>query len=227
MRRMLFAALLFNVLLVGSTGAALAQSIQTRSTQPLPPGRQLLAAMQAAVQAKGGYHLQGAIVVQLVAGVQENISMRADVSNRTNQAHVMLMASIPSGSQQVEEVLVGRRLAIRSGHGAWQCHPLKSIVQLSQSLVGTPEVARAQTLGYGLLNGTPVWRVRATVSLSLLGQPQRVAETFFISRSDHTLLQVKSSPVLNLNGITAHERLLIVYSRYGESVHVALPPACR
>lgn len=226
-RRMLFAALLSNVLLVGSAGAALGQSPPARSTQSLPSGRQLLTATQAAMQAKGGYHLQGSIVVQLTAGVQENIVMRADVSSRTNQAHVTLSASIPSGTQQVEEVLVGRRLAIRNGNGAWQCRPLRSILQLTQSLVGTPEVAQARTLGTGTVNGTPVWRVRATVPLNLLGQPQRVHETFFISRVDHTLLQVTSNPVLNLNGIVAHERLLFVYSQYGESVHLALPPACR
>lgn len=206
---------------------ALAAATGQSAAKALPPGTALLGSAFSASRAKGSYHLQGSIIVGTAGLALDRVTIQGDISTKAKKASVIASTRTPAGPLQVEERILGKHLAVRTGSGKWTCSSLGSIQQFAQSLTGFARPPSAQTVGAGTLNGRQVWRVRALESIRILGATQRIPLVFLIAEAGHTLLQETATTSVRITSASVRETLLFKFSRYGEAVRVRLPMTCR
>lgn len=153
-------------------------------------------------------------------------SLREWVSTRTVN---LQQPSAPPSILRYYFVLVDGKSAAMLGRGPVQCQTTSTAQQTSQqmgSLVNL-QVSTPKLIALELLRGQSVWRLQATTSLALSGRTQQIPTDIYIRLSDYRLVRLTAAPVLRVDGISIHERLIATFSRYNEPVSVSLPAKCQ
>lgn len=232
MKRM---SIIASVLLLGNAlGIPVAHAGGQPPASGAPLGATLLQGEQAAVQRAGSFHLDGQLRVVVPGQSRVQLHLVADIGVRPVRLHEIVTLRATKLSQQpaatttrtIEEVASGQTLALRAGTAAWHCRSVASLQQMVQSLIGTPQLTSAQTMGTGMVGGTKVWLVRVMITLSLGGMTDHLPVTYAIAQSTDLPLLASASFRLPVNGQMVREQLLFHYSNFGEPVNATLPAAC-
>ena len=100
-------------------------------------------------------------------------------------------------------------------------------VQVMSTLLGLEEtVLSARVVGTAVVNGIPVWEVRATGYSPATGSGSLAHIMYDISQTDDTLQRIQVTGTTSFEGRTQQIVASEAYTRYGESVNVQLPAAC-
>lgn len=200
----------------------------------VPLGSTLLQTMQATVQRQGTFHLDGQVGLLSSSQTRIQLHVAADLGLHPLALHEVVTARgtrldqhpAAATTQTVDEIATGQTVALRLGTAAWQCRSVPSLVQQVHSLIGTPQLASAQTMGTGIVGGTRVWLVQVMLALSLNGTPERLPVTYAVNQTTNLPVQASASLRLPVKGQMIQETLLFRYSNFGEPVNVTLPAAC-
>jgi hypothetical protein len=205
-------------------------------TPTVPAAQDLLDSMNTAMTARNTYHIAEHQVAVIRKQMRDVVDARSDESIKPLMArlketdHVTTLSRQPPTTtvRHSTTILVKKRGATRTNHGAWQCINLGKIQQqvgsVVSSLVGSAHLESEDTLGLETVNSVPVWHVRVLIGLS--SQKKPLTSDYYISQSDRTLVRETVSGTLTILNTSVTESILEDYSRYGESVHITLPAAC-
>lgn len=226
-RRILGAALLTMIaaMVPGVTPSSLA-------APPLPSAQTLIARSNAALTARGTFHVSMTLTISLGRS-SSTMAFQQDVRERPAPRAVHEYGSTRPGgaalaATQLEIIIVGTRMAQRSGNG-WRCASVSSALNSQQQPLSTAlgqGLSDARTVGTTTLHGTPVWKIRAGVSINF-GIPVRFPMTIYVSKRDGLPVRETGTVDSTIQGTRVHERVVATYSSFGERVSIALPAACR
>lgn len=218
------------------TYAAPARLAAARPSAATPSGQELLRRMQTAVQRAGSFHFSASFLVDIPGLSRVTVRMVGDESTRQKAAHAVSVSHSSNASaglsgaaaQRMEVVVVGRTSAVRTGGAAWRCQKAAgALPSILKALPGSVQIQTAQTVKSVIVAGVPAWRVRARSRMSVSGISVVGPATYDIAQRDFTLLRTTATGTLRTSAATLRERDSIVFSRYGESVQVQLPAACK
>ena len=223
------------------TPAASPTNIATHATPPpvgntitgAPAAAKLLVRMRAAMARRGSVHVDFLMVSALYPAGEVTTHLHGDVSWKFNLLHdrttvVRTDAGHAGGTplQTIDLRLVHRRAASHNLVGGWQCENLAH-VQVMSTLLGLEEtVVSGHIVGTAVVNGIPVWELRATGYSPATGTGSLAHIVYDISQADDTLQRVEVTGTTSLEGRTQQIVALEDYTHYGESVNVQLPAAC-
>jgi hypothetical protein len=203
-------------------------------THPRPPvAAELLLRMRAAMVERGSVHVDFEMVSALYPAGEVTTHLRGDVSWKYNLLHdrtTVLRTDAGHATsaplQSIDLRLVHQRAASHNLVGGWQCQNLAH-VQVMSTLLGLEEtVLSDRVVGTGVVNGIPVWEIRATGYSPATGTGSVAHIIYDVSQSDDTLQRVQVTGSSSFEGRTQQIVASETYTRYGESVNVQLPAAC-
>jgi hypothetical protein len=203
------------------------------STSRAPVAAELLLRMRAAIVQRGSVHVDFLMVSALYPAGEVTTHLRGDVSWKLNMLHdrttVLRTDTGHVATAPLESIdlrLVHQRAASHNLVGGWQCQNLAH-VQVMSTLLGLEEtVLTDRVAGTNVVNGTPVWEVRATGYSPATGSGSVAHIIYDISQSDDTLQRVQITGTSSFEGRVQQIVASETYTHYGESVTVQLPAAC-
>ena len=198
-----------------------------------PAAAELLLRMRAAMVQRGSVHVDFVMVSALYPAGEVTTHLRGDVSWKLNLLHdrttVLRSDTGHATTAPLETIdlrLVHQRAASHNLVGGWQCQDLAHVHVMS-TLLGLEEtVLSARVVGTGVVNGIPVWEVRATGYSPATGSGAIAHIMYDVSQADNTLQRVQVTGTTSFEGRTQQIVASEAYTRYGESVNVQLPAAC-
>ena len=208
-------------------------SRHVRSTEKAPTAADLLLRMRAAMVQRGSVHVDFLMVSALYPAGEVTTHLQGDVSWKFNLLHdrttVMRTDAGHAGGTPIQSIdlrLVHQRAASHNLVGGWQCQNFAH-VQVISTLLGLEETIQSERIvGTGVVNGNPVWDVRATGFSPATGTGSLAHIIYAISQTDDTLQRVEVRGTSSFDGRTQQIVASEAYTRYGESVNVQLPAAC-
>ncbi len=203
------------------------------TTTRAPAAADLLIRMRAAMAQRGSVHVDFRMVSALYPAGEVTTHLQGDVSWKLNLLHdrttVLRTDTGHAGRTPLQTIdlrLVHQRAASHNLVGGWQCENLVH-VQVMSTLLGLEEtVLSERVVGTGVVNGNPVWEVRATGFSPATGTGSLAHIMYYISQTDDTLQRVQVTGTSSFEGRTQQIVASEAYSHYGESVNVQLPAAC-
>lgn len=198
-----------------------------------PGATELLARMRAAMVQRGSVHVDFQMVSALYPAGEVTTHLRGDVSWRLNLLHdrttVLRTDAGHAGNTPLQSIdlrFVHQRAASHNLFGGWQCQNLSHVRVMSTLLGLEATVLTERVAGTGVVNGNPVWEVRATGFSPATGTGSLARIRYEISQLDDTLQRVEVTGTSSFEGRTQRIVASEAYTRYGESVNVQLPRAC-
>jgi hypothetical protein len=240
---------------MSNTPAAIAVGQDRSGAAAQPSAQGLLAHLAQAATMKGSVHVHGDIdvtVVKLDRRGREHPWMHIVTRSQNDQSYrenvsesdgTMTTASVQNGRTTTQryrthQITVGRTSASQSNGGAWSCQTVtsKHLAKPHFSLglgypVGSPVNRGPTTVG-----GIALWHVQGTITTSFyIATSKPVRADYYINRTDGTLVQEHAAPIAEASESLAGKRvperargtMSLTYSRWGNPLHVSLPPACR
>jgi hypothetical protein len=235
-----FAYLLACVCLLSIEGASPTRA-QAGNATPTPTATlsapQIVSRMVTADRKKNSVHI--ALQVQATTPGTLDLSMHltGDASNHpqlisevvtvTTRSSSGTQTSLPKSSR-LQAVVVGDRVAVRKGKGSWNCQTLQSFLKEFFDVMKTlnPRIQSTELAGTNAIDRISVWHVRAQETATLLGGSLTAPVDLYISRADFTLVREHVTAIMDTGSGSLHETLTADFTRYGESVRVALPADC-
>jgi hypothetical protein len=199
----------------------------------MPVAAELLLRMRAAMVQRGSVHVDFLMVSALYPAGEVTTHLRGDVSWKLNMLHdrttVLRTDTGHIATAPLESIdlrLVHQRAASHNLVGGWQCQNLAHVEVIS-TLLGLEEtVLTGRVVGTSIVNGTPVWVVRATGYSPATGSGSLAHIVYDISKADATLQRVRISGTSSFAGRVQQIAASETYTHYGETVSVQLPAAC-
>lgn len=206
--------------------------VRSRTTR-VPAAAGLLARMRAAMTQRGSVHVDFSMVSALYPAGEVTTHLQGDVSWKFNLLHdrttVLRTDAGHAGGTPLQTIdlrLVHERAASHNLVGGWQCENLTH-VQVMSTLLGLEEtVVSKRIVGTAVVNGNPVWELRATGYSPATGTGNLAHIMYDISQTDDTLQRIEVTGTTSLEGRTQQIVASEAYTRYGEPVNVHLPAAC-
>ncbi|MGH2447948.1 MAG: hypothetical protein ACRDFS_05030 [Chloroflexota bacterium] len=199
--------------------------------QAVPPPQARLAAALNMVRHTSGVHLAGEVTVSS-GPVHARILLAGDVAPVRHEADLTLALRLASGgktgrvvSTQARAILVGNRLALRTGNGPFKCRPITQIPGQYKSALTMLHfgVGQAQAAVPAILNGMNTYQIQTTSHVSILGTRVPLAAKLYITRPKGRLVAEIATTHLALSGnaVKLHEVLLL--TKYGEHANIVFP----
>jgi hypothetical protein len=201
---------------------------------PTPSGPDLIRRLQQALATKGSAHLDISSTTEDAEKDTTVVTTTADISSRAHRSHLSTRRtstyhtgrSTSTSHSSDESMWVGKVEAVRTGSLGWQCLTYRTVPPSTYDLSMVPgKLQKATNLGADSLSGAPVWHVQAQWSDGGLAQTWTI--DYFIDQASRLPVRVNIAISHKLVGSTALTTMHVDYSRYGESVKVQLPAACR
>ncbi|MBV9282570.1 MAG: hypothetical protein JOZ41_21035, partial [Chloroflexi bacterium] len=124
-----------------------------------------------------------------------------------------------------EDVEVGRKAALWLPGAGWGCGTVQTVTVTVTPPANSPVPV---TVGAETIDGIPVWQVRTPIDDTSGKYVISGTLDDYISRVDFTKVRsTQSTTTSSLGHVTERDTSTTDYTRYGKSVHIQLPAACR